>query len=85
MTPWTFSERGAQYALEPMTGAINVPVLAGPTEATALGNALMQLVGLGELATLADVRAVAEQQPAQIFTPRSPLNQSKNFTQVICG
>ena len=34
-------------------------VLAGPTEATALGNALLQLVAVGELSTIAEVRAVA--------------------------
>ena len=34
------------------------PVIAGPAEATALGNCLVQAIGLGELKTLADVRAV---------------------------
>jgi rhamnulokinase len=53
-----------------LADAMNVPVLAGPTEATALGNALMQLVGLRELTSLADVRAVAVQQPTQMFSPR---------------
>jgi rhamnulokinase len=65
---------GAQNALvnQWLSDAMNVPVLAGPIEATALGNALLQLVGLRELATLADIRAVALQQhPAQIFTPRA--------------
>ena len=42
-----------------LADAMNVPVLAGPTEAMALGNVLMQLVGLRELASLTDVRAVA--------------------------
>jgi hypothetical protein len=31
----------------------------------------MQLVGLRELASLGDVRAVAQQQPAEVFTPRA--------------
>jgi rhamnulokinase len=63
---------GAQNALvnQWLADAMNVPVLAGPIEATAVGNALMQLVGLRELATLADVRKVAVQQPAQVFLPR---------------
>jgi rhamnulokinase len=34
------------------------PVIAGPAEATALGNCLVQAIGLGELRSLADVRAV---------------------------
>jgi rhamnulokinase len=54
-----------------LADALGVPVLAGPYEATALGNALMQLVGLGELHTLSEVRAVAKRAPTRVFTPRS--------------
>jgi rhamnulokinase len=54
-----------------LADAMGVPVLAGPVEATALGNALMQLVALGELATLADVRELAHQQPTQTFSPHA--------------
>lgn len=39
--------------------AIGEPVVAGPAEATAAGNALLQLVGLGELDTLAEAREVS--------------------------
>jgi rhamnulokinase len=35
------------------------PVLAGPTEATALGNVLVQARAVGELSSLADIRSVA--------------------------
>ncbi len=38
--------------------ACGVPVLAGPTEATVLGNLLMQVRARGELASLADIRGV---------------------------
>jgi rhamnulokinase len=64
---------GARNALinQWLADAMGVPVLAGPTEATALGNALMQLVALGELATLTEVRALARQQPTQEFLPRA--------------
>lgn len=54
-----------------MSDALNVPVVAGPFEATAQGNALIQLVGLGELRSLEEVRAIARHAPAQVCTPRS--------------
>jgi rhamnulokinase len=53
-----------------LADALEVPVLAGPFEATARGNALMQLVGLGDLRSLEEVRAVACTTPVQVYTPR---------------
>ena len=38
--------------------ALGVPVVAGPVEATALGNVLVQATAVGELSGLADLRAV---------------------------
>jgi rhamnulokinase len=38
--------------------ACNRPVMAGPTEATAIGNVLVQALGLGVLGSLADAREV---------------------------
>jgi rhamnulokinase len=38
--------------------AAELPVLAGPEEATLVGNVLVQAMALGELATLAEARAV---------------------------
>lgn len=47
------------------------PVHAGPIEATAVGNVLMQLMGRGRIATLADARAiVARSFPVTIYEPR---------------
>src|SRR5207245_10680550 len=54
-----------------LADALDVEVLAGPYEATALGNALMQLVGLGELHNLEEVRAIAQHVPTEMFSPRS--------------
>lgn len=46
-------------------------VLAGPIEATAAGNALTQLIGLGDLGSLADAREVVRQSwPLATFQPR---------------
>ena len=50
-----------------LADATGLPVILGPREATVLGNALMQLVGFGELHTLADVRALAS-RATQITT-----------------
>lgn len=45
-------------------------VYAGPVEATALGNGLVQLIGLGELADLAQARQVVRASyPPLIYTP----------------
>ncbi len=54
-----------------LADALDVPVVAGPFEATARGNALMQLVGLGELHSLQEVRAIAQRAPTQMFLPGS--------------
>ncbi|HLI06489.1 MAG TPA: rhamnulokinase family protein [Ktedonobacteraceae bacterium] len=53
-----------------LADALSVPVIAGPYEATALGNALMQLVGLDELHTLEEVRTIARNAPTRVFLPR---------------
>lgn len=54
-----------------LADALSVPVIAGPYEATAYGNALMQLVGLGKLHTLSEVRASARYVPTRVFEPRT--------------
>ena len=51
--------------------ASSIPVLAGPSEATVIGNALVQLISLGELANLKDGRKlVAGIGELERFEPR---------------
>jgi rhamnulokinase len=51
--------------------ATGLPVLAGPEEATAVGNLLVQALALGELGSLADAREVVRRsfEPA-LYEPR---------------
>ena len=47
------------------------PVHAGPVEATAIGNILMQAIGRGRLGSLAELRAVvARSFPVTVYEPR---------------
>ena len=61
-----------------LADALGIPVIAGPYEATALGNALMQLVGLGELRGLEEVRAIAKNTSTQEYTPRGTDREAWN-------
>lgn len=52
--------------------ALGRPVLAGPEEATALGNLLIQLLAAGKIASLAEGRAlIARSFPPVVYEPRA--------------
>jgi rhamnulokinase len=64
---------GARSALlaQATADATGLPVHCGPVEATSLGNAATQLVALGELGGLADIRAVvARTTDVRTWSPR---------------
>ncbi len=53
--------------------AINRPVIAGPVEATALGNVMMQAMGLGLVDSLAQIREVVRQSvETTTYEPKEP-------------
>jgi rhamnulokinase len=53
--------------------ACNRPVLAGPVEATAIGNVLVQAMGLGLLGSLAEAREVVRRSfELRTYTPHEP-------------
>lgn len=60
-------------------------VLAGPVEATALGNIAMQILATGEASSLEEVRAIVDRSfPTEIFEPRNTdtwERQSERFEQ----
>jgi rhamnulokinase len=66
---------GCQNALlnQLTADACNRPVLAGPAEATAIGNVLVQMIGLGLIGSLAEGREVVRRSfEVTTFEPRQP-------------
>lgn len=64
---------GAQnHLLNQMTAEVtNIPVAAGPIEATIYGNALVQLIALGEIRDIAEGRnMLADSIEAEVYLPR---------------
>lgn len=48
------------FLCELTADSINMPVIAGPTEATALGNIILQLIGLGEIKNVEEGRKIIQ-------------------------
>jgi rhamnulokinase len=55
------------------------PVLAGASEATAIGNLLVQAMALGELASLSEARElVAHSFPARTYEPEGDWSEARH-------
>jgi rhamnulokinase len=64
--------------------ACNRPVLAGPVEATALGNLLVQALGLGLLGSLAEAREVVRQSfEVRPHTPQNPQSWQEPYARFL--
>lgn len=60
--------------------ATGKPVLAGPAEATAIGNVAMQILATGGASSLREVRAMVDRSfPTEIFEPRETDNWDRHF------
>jgi rhamnulokinase len=60
--------------------AIGRPVIAGPSEATAIGNLLMQLHACGELKDIGEMRAlVRDSFPVQTYEPQPPAGNESDY------
>jgi rhamnulokinase len=62
-----------EYLNQATANATGRPVLAGPMEATAAGNVIVQSIACGEVASLADARAVVGRSlKARRYLPQAP-------------
>ena len=60
--------------------AIGRPVIAGPAEATAIGNAIVQLIAVGELSSVAGARALlSESDELRAFEPQNTTAWDDNY------
>jgi rhamnulokinase len=77
---------GSQNALlNQLTADVcNRPVVAGPVEATAAGNVLVQAIGLGVLGSLAEAREVVRSSfEVRTFTPRNTAVWQRHYEQFV--
>jgi rhamnulokinase len=68
--------------------ATGLPVVAGPAEATALGNVAVQMLATGAVASLAEARGIIDRSfPTAVFTPRDVDEWNRHATrfQQYCG
>ena len=81
---------GSQNALlnQLTADATGLPVVAGPVEATALGNVAVQMLATGAATSLAEARAIIDRSvPTTVFSPRDvdAWNREATRFQQYCG
>ena len=60
--------------------AIGRPVIAGPAEATATGNAIVQLIAIGELGGVTEARALlSESAENRLYEPQDSANWNEHY------
>ncbi len=77
---------GSQNALlcQFTADACNRPIHAGPVEATAIGNVLVQALGLGLIGSLQEAREVVQQSfDVQVFAPQNPDNWNEPYNRFL--
>jgi rhamnulokinase len=64
--------------------ACNLPVHAGPAEATAVGNVLVQALGLGLIGSLKDAREIVRRSfDVRVFSPQNPDNWHEPYNRFL--
>jgi len=60
--------------------ALGIPVAAGPSEATALGNIIIQMIAMGDVANIQEARSLlAVSFPTKTFEPRDMRQWDENY------
>ncbi len=64
--------------------AVALPVIAGPAEATAAGNILMQMIALGDLESLSEGRELIRRSfPTETYTPQNTAVWNEKYQQYL--
>lgn len=64
--------------------SLGIPVIAGPAEATALGNILLQLLALGDIPSLeAGRQLLRQQEPLTVYAPNPQQDFSSHYPQFL--
>lgn len=72
------------FLCEMTADSLNIPVTAGPIEATALGNIILQLIALGEIRDVEEGRKIiAKTEKTKKYTPNRTLNWDEAYKKYV--